>query len=403
MALVVAKKMAVASAMAVGSGYTGAVVYGSKDEHAKGLMERYLPGYSDATAVYQRAGALVGRLLAAPKTTPADGTGADPHASKSLEALMREREVLLSTMARMAADFEARHVAQLREVQSKYTRELDEWRGRLLAEKEESLARELVRKEELDAAVASYKMEQEFRLSAEIERVLEAERQARVQRQHELAAMIEELEARTSQLVQKYRQTMKSGSLATVVESLGLVLGDSHGHGHGVLSNRDLLLRNLHTISARSEEEAFVRSVCESLLGTVRQVPASGLDRGELRRELQSLQPAALEYADFAAGSTWLEIFLPVRAARDLASRLLGRAPSMRDATQSTLRAVDAFIQEGDLENALRTANQIDGWPRVVLKEWIGHCRRILELEQGLSLLRSYLLAVRLAEAKKSK
>ncbi|PJF18742.1 MICOS complex subunit MIC60 [Paramicrosporidium saccamoebae] len=390
MALVALKKLTLASAVAVGGGYTGAVVYGSKDDDRRNLFEAYVPGYAQGVQVYQKlqsaSHSAVQKLRNSFKSSAADQSP-----SGSLEVLIKEREILLSTMSAMAADLEARNILQLKELHEKYTTELDVWRGKYQKEQEENYVKEVARQEELDRAMAAFKMEQEIRYAAEIERVVDTERQTRLQRQRELALRIEDIDTRTSELLKKYREALLSDRLSNVVECIGLVSRDS------LLHEKRILESSLIAIMERSEAD-FTRAICGSLLTTVKNIPEEGLDKKAFVDEMCHLRPLAEYYADFT-GSSLVHLFPSLSRLYDSLASLLTGPSKIRMTVADQLSAAEIYLQQGDLAGALMAVNEIEGWSRVALKDWMSQARQILELEQGLNALRSYLVAIRIRSA----
>jgi mitofilin len=383
--LLAIKKLAGASALAVGSGYTGAVIYGSSDEVTRGILGQHLPGYHNSVEAYQ--------ILKSMGETVWSKIGGQlkvlwssrPNSAGIFERHVGEHEVLTHEVT---SDIEAKTLVRMKELQEKYLKELEVLRARLQKEQDESFAKELSRKEEMEYALSAAKREQQSLFALELEKILEDERQLRISSQNELMSRIDELEMRTEQILRKYTEVLNAGSISTIIECLALIAGGE------ATAKKHVLLRALNSMMERAEGD-LVRGVCRSLISTTQRMPTKGIDRPSLVSEFYRRRSLAEIYSDFD-GTQWFHIFPLFRRLNGTFLSLLKGETIEAKYVSGQLSLVESLIKRGDLEGALRATNDLSGWPRIVLKDWMDRCRRLLELEQGLMALKSYHLAIRI-------
>ncbi|OZJ04470.1 hypothetical protein BZG36_02689 [Bifiguratus adelaidae] len=54
------------------------------------------------------------------------------------------------------------------------------------------------------------------------------------------------------------------------------------------------------------------------------------------------------------------------------------------DDLEATLARVEYYLNDGDLDNAARELNQLQGWPKILASDWLEEARRHLEVKQAL-------------------
>ncbi|KAF2861319.1 hypothetical protein K470DRAFT_256994 [Piedraia hortae CBS 480.64] len=57
------------------------------------------------------------------------------------------------------------------------------------------------------------------------------------------------------------------------------------------------------------------------------------------------------------------------------------------DDVEATLARTDAFLEEGNLDAAAREMNSLKGWAGVLSRDWVGECRRVLEVRQAVDVM----------------
>ena len=64
-----------------------------------------------------------------------------------------------------------------------------------------------------------------------------------------------------------------------------------------------------------------------------------------------------------------------------------GRATFQGGDVEAVLARTEVLLEEGDLDAAAREMNGLQGWAKVLSKDWLGECRRVLEVRQALELV----------------
>lgn len=105
--------------------------------------------------------------------------------------------------------------------------------------------------------------------------------------------------------------------------------------------------------------------------------PAHLVDR--FRRVASEVRKAALLPEDAGVAS---------HAASAVLSRFMfqkkGSGLPEGDDVEAILTRTEVFLEEGDLDGAAREMNSMKGWAGVLSRDWIGECRRVLEVRQAL-------------------
>jgi len=54
------------------------------------------------------------------------------------------------------------------------------------------------------------------------------------------------------------------------------------------------------------------------------------------------------------------------------------------DDVESVLTRTETLLEEGNLDEAAREMNALEGWAKTLSWDWLGECRRVLEVRQAL-------------------
>ena len=54
---------------------------------------------------------------------------------------------------------------------------------------------------------------------------------------------------------------------------------------------------------------------------------------------------------------------------------------------EAVLARTESLLEEGDLDAAAREMNGLQGWAKVLSKDWLSECRRVLEVKQALDVI----------------
>ena len=57
------------------------------------------------------------------------------------------------------------------------------------------------------------------------------------------------------------------------------------------------------------------------------------------------------------------------------------------DDVESVLTRTETLLEEGNLDEAAREMNTLEGWAKTLSWDWLGECRRVLEVRQALDVM----------------
>lgn len=200
---------------------------------------------------------------------------------------------------------------------------------------------------------------------------VEAERNGRLSRLSELSDSVQELEKLTGEWNTVVDANLKTQHLVVAVEAVRATL--EHADRPRPFTEELAALKEV------ADDDPVVNAAIASINPVAYQrgiLTASQLvDR--FRRVAAEVRKAAL---------------LPENAgvASHLASQVLSRVmfkkqglPVGQD-VESILTRTEVLLEEGDLDSAAREMNGLTGWAKVLSRDWLAECRRVLEVKQAL-------------------
>lgn len=238
---------------------------------------------------------------------------------------------------------------------------------------------------ELDAAhkVADEKrenalLEQEITLQKkfldDVRSHIEAERSGRLSKLNELSSSVSELEKLTSEWNSVVDATLSTQHLQVALEAVRAKLDSS-----------DLpspFLNELVALKEVSKDNATVTAAIASINPTAYQrgIPSGAALIDRFRRVGTEVRKASLLPEDAGVAS---------HAASAVLSRFMFTKKSDRglpegDDVEATLARTEVLLEEGDLDAAAREMNGLKGWAGVLSRDWVGECRRVLEVRQAI-------------------
>lgn len=267
---------------------------------------------------------------------------------------------------------------EMREQESKWREEYETEREKLSSSYQQKLTAELDAAKKMgEEHTKNSLLQQEIALQKQhMEKVksqVELERSGRLSKLDELSSSVSELEQLTSQWNSVVDATLQVQHLQVALEAVKAKV---------LTSDVPLpFLNELVVVKELSKDDEVVHAAIASINPVAYQrgvaSPAHLIDR--FRRVATEVRKASLLPEDAGVAS---------HAASAVLSRFMFQKRSDRglpegDDVEATLARTEVLLEEGDLDAAAREMNGLQGWAGVLSKDWVGECRRVLEVRQA--------------------
>jgi mitofilin len=203
---------------------------------------------------------------------------------------------------------------------------------------------------------------------------VEQERDGRLGKLNELSSSVSELEKLTGEWNAVVDANLKTQHLVVAVEAVKSAL-DNQVVPRPFISE----LAALKEIAA---EDPVVSAAIASInpVAYQRGIPNAAQLIDRFRRVAQEVRKAALLPEDAGVASHLASLAM---------SKVLFKKSGLAvgQDVEAVLARTEAFLEEGDLDAAAREMNGLQGWAKVLSKDWLGECRRVLEVKQALDVI----------------
>ncbi|TKA69940.1 hypothetical protein B0A55_10794, partial [Friedmanniomyces simplex] len=271
---------------------------------------------------------------------------------------------------------------EMREQESKWREEYENEREKLSNSYQQRLQTELdsvkkVQEEERKNALIQQEIDLQKQYMDTVKAKVEEERSGRLSKIDALAQSVDELEKLTGEWNSVVDATLKTQHLQVAVEAVRAKVLDS--------DTPTPFLNELVALKEVSKNDDVVNAAIASInpLAYQRGIPspASLIDRfrrvaSEVRKA--SLLPEDAGVASHAASAVLSRFMFTKKADRGL--------PEGED-VEATLARTEVLLEEGDLDAAAREMNGLRGWAGVLSRDWVGECRRVLEVRQAVEVI----------------
>ena len=292
---------------------------------------------------------------------------------KAAEDKIRENELKFDQGAQ---DLIARVQREQREQELAFREEYEAERERLARSYHEKLKTEtgLIREIEStqrrnDLLAQDIKLTDQF--AQDVRGRVEAERDSRLSRLNELTRDVEDLEDLTKRYSTILDTNLQTQHLITAVEAIRSALDDA--------DRPKPFIHELVALKEIAHDSTLINAAIASIAPESYQrgipPPAQIIDR--FRHVANEVRKASLLPEDAGAAS---------HAASLMLSRFMFKKEGVAvgDDVESVLTRTEMLLEEGDLDGATREMNGLTGWARVLSRDWLGECRRALEVRQAL-------------------
>ena len=306
------------------------------------------------------------------------GVGSKIMALKNAEKKVAD-EKIKSTQTQFdnaARELVRRLEAEMRDQEARWKDEFETERDKISHTYEERLRSEVERSNQLEQQrVRNQLLEQAIVLkkqfAAGVRDQVETERDGRLSKLSELSDSVSELQNLTSAWNKVVDSNLKTQHLQVAVEAV-----------RSSLDNADRprpFIRELAALKEIAADDPIVNTAIASINPSAYQrgVPTSAQLIDRFRRVAGEVRKAALLPEDAGVAS---------HAASLLVSRFLfkknGRA--VGDDIESVLTRTETLLEEGNLNDAAREMNGLQGWAKTLSSDWLVEVRRVLEVRQAL-------------------
>lgn len=206
-----------------------------------------------------------------------------------------------------------------------------------------------------------------------VRRRVETERAARLSRLNELSASVADLAGLTARWGAVIDANVRTQHMVVAVEAVRSAL-ETPEH------RPKPFLHELAALKEVASDNPVINAAIASIHPSAYRVgvPTGAQLVDRFRRVAEEVRKASLLPEDAGVAS---------QAASLVMSKMLFRKDKGGLATggdvESVLSRTEMLLEEGDLDGAAREVNGLEGWPRVLSRDWLGECRRVLEVRQA--------------------
>jgi len=273
---------------------------------------------------------------------------------------------------------------EMQDQEIKWRDEYESERERISASYQQKVSLELdAAKRVADEKRQSELLEQEINLQKHfmdsVQTAVETERDGRLSKLDELSSSVTELNQLTSEWNEVVDATLQTQHLQVALEAVRAKVMDS--------DTPTPFLNELVALKETSSSSPLVSAAITAIPPQAYQrglpSPAHLIDR--FRRVASEVRKASLLPEDAGIAS---------HAASAVLSRFMFKKGSERglpegEDVEATLSRAEVLLEEGDLDAAAREMNGLRGWAGVLSRDWVGECRRVLEVRMAVEVSRS--------------
>lgn len=305
-------------------------------------------------------------------------------AAKLQKGLEAQKQKYDAALKKAADDAEAK----VSKVDEAYKKKQEELRKSEAAEFASKLKAELetqsqIINERLKEEVVQQGVEMQRRWTKEIKARVEAERGGRLAKLDELAKdldSIQKISLENSQALEESASTLALGAALRDLSQVALLEADEAGTKRSYKKELDLVKRATAGNKPLTED-----AVLQAALGGLESArPEDGVESFSTLYGWfsQKVRPAIQRVALVPEHAGVLSHLLSATVAPLLFTKT--GYPEDGDDVPSVLARAQFHLERRDLDGAARQLNQLKGWPKVLVEDWLQAARRRLEVEQHL-------------------
>ena len=277
-----------------------------------------------------------------------------------------------------------------REDDAKYREEFETERAKIAHSYDERLKAEIERSHQLaDQKLKNELTEQAIELKrnfvSEIKNMVESERDGRLSKLTDLSTNVDSLQELTSNWNGVIDSNLHTQKLQVAVDAVRTALTRATAAD----ARPQPFIREMAALKLVADGDAVVDAAIASINPSAYQrgipSPAQLIDR--YRRVASEVRKASLLPEDAGVAS---------HAASFVLSKIMFKKQGQPQGSdvESVLTRTETLLEEGDLDNAAREMNTLQGWSAVLAKDWLQDCRKVLEVRQALEVCPDWYLRV---------
>ncbi len=270
-----------------------------------------------------------------------------------------------------------------REDDARYREEFEAERSRLAQNYDEKLQNEIRRGTEVaEARLRNELTEQAIEMKRnfidEIKSLVEAEREGRLSKLTDLSGNVDNLTELTSNWNGIIDSNLATQKLQVAVDSVRSALAKSTWNE----TMPQPFVREMAALKLVANGDAIVDAAIASVNPAAYQrgIPSQSQLIDRFRRVAGEVRKASLLPEDAGVAS---------HATSFILSRVMFKKQGQPQGgdVESILTRTETLLEEGDLDNAAREMNGLEGWAKVLSRDWLGDVRKVLEVRQALDVV----------------
>ncbi|KAL6703088.1 MICOS complex subunit mic60 [Coniothyrium glycines] len=203
---------------------------------------------------------------------------------------------------------------------------------------------------------------------------VESERNGRLGKLNELSSSVRELETLTAEWNSVVDANLKTQHLVVAVEAVKSALNTQ--------VTPKPFVTELAALKEIADDDPVVSAAIASInpVAYQRGIPSPALLIDRFRRVASEVRKAALLPEDAGVASHLASLAM---------SKVLFKKSGLAVGgdVEAVLARTEVLLEEGDLDAAAREMNGLQGWAKVLSKDWLAECRRVLEVRQALDVV----------------
>ncbi|KAJ5734401.1 hypothetical protein N7493_003187 [Penicillium malachiteum] len=280
---------------------------------------------------------------------------------ESAKELVRQfEEVRASDIALFREEFEAERERLAFAYQDKINVEL---------QRAQDLAEQRLKNELVEQAI-----ELNRKYVHDVKDLVEREREGRLSKLNELTANIAELEKLTTGWSNVIDTNLKTQQLQVAVDAVRSVVERTE--------TPRPFVRELVAVKELAADDPVVEAAIASINPTAYQrgIPSTAMLVERFRRVAGEVRKASLLPEDAGIAS---------HAASMVLSKVMFKKDALADGddVESILVRTETLLEEGQIDAAAREMNALQGWAKILSKDWLADVRRVLEVKQALEVI----------------
>lgn len=269
-----------------------------------------------------------------------------------------------------------------REDDIKYREEFESERNKIAQQYEQRLKAEVERTQQVleqrhknELSEQGLKMKQKF--IDDIKGLVEAEREGRLSKLTDLSTNVDNLTQLTSNWNGIIDANLATQKLQVAVDAVRSALDDSN-----TLHRPTPFVREMAALKLVADSDPIVDAAVAAVNPAAYQkgIPSSAQLIDRFRRVASEVRKASLlpENAGIAS-----------HAASFVLSKVMFKKQGVPEGNdvESILTRAETLLEEGDLDNAAREMNELQGWAGVLSRDWLNDVRKVLEVKQALDVI----------------